>query len=98
MFTLAERRMDVLCVQETVADVCLIGMLATPVDAVRKNKLTQVQVEQVMRDWLHTASDRNGGRRQRNSRLTEPARCVRPSHAAAAPTPPVPRAPDADVN
>ena len=74
-------------------------------EAVRKSKLTQAacdaDVERVVRDWLRTASDRNGGRRQRDSRVTETPRRVRPSHAAAATvqsTLPVPRAPDADVN
>jgi len=92
------------CVCVTVADVCLIGVLATA-EAVRKSKLTQAacdaDVERVVRDWLRTASDRNGGRRQRDSRVTETPRRVRPSHAAAATvqsTLPVPRAPDADVN
>jgi len=87
------------CVCVTVADACLIGVLATA-DAVRKNKLTQAacdaDVERVVRDWLRTASDRNGGRRQRDSRVTETPRRVRPSHSAAATvksTLPVPRAP-----
>ena len=75
------------CVCVTVADACLTGVLATA-DAVRKNKLTQAacdaDVERVVRDWLRTASDRNGGRRQRDSRVTETPRRVRPSHSAAA--------------
>jgi len=59
----------------TVVDACLIGLLTT--EAVRKNKLTHAasdaDVERVVRDWLRTASDRNGGRRQRESNRARPS-------------------------
>jgi len=42
-----------------------------PTDAVRRNKLTQsasdADVERVVREWLRTAADRSGGRRQRDA-------------------------------
>jgi len=59
------------CVCVTVADACLIGVLATA-EAVRKSKLTQAacdaNVERASRAWLAADSERSQrrhGRRQR---------------------------------